>query len=237
MHPNDFSRERLQQMLQLSRSRGYRSVLFGEEDENGPYILWRHDVDVELRAAVEMAELETLVGIRSTYFLMVSSWFYNLFSAEGERTIERLLSLRHAVGLHCDLRAPRSANLSAAEVEEKVATQFAIAEASYGTTFRRVVSFHNPPAAVINRDFSTFYSAYQTKFFSSIKYLSDSNRRWRDGPPEESFVTDTYPRISILLHPVIWAYPGSTMPEGMRHFIAHRQKETEAMLIEDDIDV
>jgi hypothetical protein len=90
---------------------------------------------------------------------------------------------------------------------------------------------------VLRREFGGFYSTYQPKFFTSIKYLSDSNRRWREGPPEEWFHPERESQLSILLHPVIWAHPGRTMPEGMAAYLRTRSDRTREMLIHDDVDV
>jgi hypothetical protein len=232
----DFTQARLRRMYRAAREAGYASLRFGEEGGvDTPYILWRHDIDLELPAMLAMAEAEAAEGIRSTYFLMTRSWFYNLFSWEGMAAVRRLEELGHGVGLHCDLHLPRDADPSDELVEERVLAEFALVDAAFPGVFRRVVSFHNPPVGVVRRDFPSFYSAYQPKFFEDIKYLSDSNRRWREGPPEHWFDSAAHPRLSILLHPVIWAYPGETMPEGMRGFLERRAELCRQGLIDDDV--
>lgn len=235
---SSFSHERVRALFRLSSSNGYESLVFGEEiGRDGPLILWRHDVDLDLQAAVKMAEIEADMGVRATYLLMTKSWFYNPFSAEAERAINRLVELGHDVGLHCDLDLPREASVSSPEVERRVDQELALFDKRYPGLFRRVVSFHNPPLAVLNRDFDGFYSCYQERFFGSIKYLSDSNRRWREGPPEDWLDPQHVPRLSILLHPVIWAYSGNTMHECADEFLKERMSRTRLKLIEDDVEV
>lgn len=236
MKHGEFTYERLYNMFRSSLESGYRPALFGNEDSGpAPFILWRHDIDLELPAVVAMAELEARAGIQATYFLMTRSWFYNLFSWEGESTIRRLQELGHAIGLHCDLHLPREAPVDADEVEEKVAHEIRLVDAAFPGVFRRVVSFHNPPRGVLRQGYEGFYSTYQPKFFSDIKYLSDSNRHWREGPPEDWFDPSRTPQLSILLHPVIWAYPGTSMPEGMQSFLERRRERGRAALAADDV--
>jgi hypothetical protein len=237
--PNDFSTQRLRSLFQLSRERGYKSLLFGEETtETQPYILWRHDIDFDLPAAVRMAEVEAEEGIRATYFMMIRSWFYNLLSWEGIDALRRISDLGHGIGLHCDLNATRDAVLSSDEVEAAVANDFALLDACLPGIFRPVVSFHNPPASVVKRNFKGFYSAYAEKFFSEeIKYLSDSNRHWRQGSPEGWLDVDRTPRISLLLHPLIWAHGGSTMPEAVAGFLSERPNVGREKLRQDDVRV
>jgi hypothetical protein len=234
----DFSSENLRHIYRLSLDLGYRPLIFGQETTyDGPYILWRHDIDLELPAVVTMAELEAQQNIRSTYFLMTRSWFYNLFSWEGLETVQRLKELGHTIGLHCDLHLPRQVEVSDAEVEKRVAQEFALVDVAFPGAFQRIVSFHNPPNSIYRRTFNGFYSVYQAKFFSEVKYLSDSNRHWRDGPPEEWFDVNLHPRLSILLHPVIWAYPGHTMPEGMQAYLEEHQNRRRTMLKQDDVHI
>lgn len=213
-------------------------MAFGDEQEEaGPYILWRHDVDLELPAAISMAEVEAEEGIRSTYFLMTRSWFYNLFSWEGVEAVQRLRELGHSVGLHCDIHLSRDSIIDVPAVEKRVEEEFELVDSAFPGVFCRVVSFHNPPVSVLRREFAGFYSAYQAKFFSDIKYLSDSNRVWRDGEPEMWFDAERHPWLSILLHPVIWAYPGETMPQGMKAYLDRQRERACTMLIADDVHI
>lgn len=231
-----FGTERLRTMFQTAREHGYRSVIFGEEDGHAaPWILWRRDIDLELAAVRPMAELDAEEGIRSTYFFMTASWFYNLFSAEGRSTVAHVLDHGHALGLHCDLGIQRDASLPRAEIERRVQRDLDLLDIAYPRAFSRLVSFHNPPHDVLRQDFGSFYSTYQPKFFGEVKYLSDSNRVWRDGPPEGWMDPVLHPRLSILLHPEIWAYPGADMPAGMVDFLVEREAQTRVMLERDEI--
>lgn len=235
----EFSREHLEMVYRTSLDAGYTSLIFGEEEAAGekPFILWRHDIDLELPAVTALARLEARIGIRSTYFFMTRSWFYNLLSREGGETLAAVRDLGHCVGLHCDLHAPRDATLSDEAVGSAVAREFQILDAAYPGIFSRTVSFHNPPTCVLRKEYCGFYSTYHPKFFGTIKYLSDSNRIWREGAIESWLDTAKTPRMSILLHPVIWSYPGSTMPQGMSSFIETRSERTRQMLIADDVRV
>ena len=230
-----FGTERLTMLYRAACERGYRSLIFGEEDAEPPWILWRHDVDLELAAVRPMADLEREQGICSTYFLMTASWFYNLFSAEGRATVRHVLHRGHALGLHCDLGIPRDESLPPDEIERRVQRDFDLLDIVFPGAFRRLVSFHNPPHDVLRQEFRGFYSTYQPKFFGEVKYLSESNRVWRDGPPEDWLDPVRHPRLSILLHPEIWTYPGADMPQGIAGYLAEREAQTRIMLERDEI--
>jgi len=232
----DFSEESLRRMYALSIANGYKSIFFGEEKATEePYILWRHDIDIELPAVQKMAEIEYEENIRSTYFFMVSSWFYNLFSKEARETISKIKDLGHSVALHCDLGVGREEIIDEGKVNEKIDKEFALLELEYPGIFDRIVSFHNPPKDIINRNFTKFYSTYSPKFFKEIKYLSDSNRIWREGRPENWLNVNSHPKLSILLHPIIWKYGGETMPEAVGYYLEEKMNVSKENLRKDDV--
>ena len=72
----------------------------GLEKDVGFFI--RHDVDISLKKAVEMAEFENKHRISSTYYILLSSPYYNALEAENLQRIRTLRELGMNVGLHYD---------------------------------------------------------------------------------------------------------------------------------------
>jgi hypothetical protein len=95
----NFELPHYRELLEAAKAGGYRFAHFGADPEPGDLFL-RHDVDLSLAAAVEMAEVEAELDVVTTYLLMTESVFYNLASSEGAAAIARLRELGHAVGLH-----------------------------------------------------------------------------------------------------------------------------------------
>ena len=95
----NFELEHYRELLEAAKAGGYRFARFGEGPEDGDLFL-RHDVDLSLDAAVQMAETEAELGVTTTYLLMTEAVFYNLDSSEGVQTMARLRELGHTVGLH-----------------------------------------------------------------------------------------------------------------------------------------
>ncbi len=87
------------ELLEAAKAGGYRFARFGSDPVPGDLFL-RHDIDLSLAAALEMAELEAELDVQATYLLMTESVFYNLASEEGSAAILRLRELGHPVGLH-----------------------------------------------------------------------------------------------------------------------------------------
>jgi hypothetical protein len=201
------------ELLQAAQAGGYRFVRFEERPRDGDLFL-RHDVDLDLAATVEMAELEADLDVRATYFLMTESVFYNLASSEGVATLARLRELGHGIGLHA---VYPNANLD--------------------YRFDPVVSWHNPDPAVMSHPLTGVTNAYAKPWFTPETYRSDSNRRWRSGCPHEELRAGAFPWLQLLVHPEIWVYPGETMGETMQAMLDSERERRLEQLAADDIDL
>jgi hypothetical protein len=201
------------EILEAAQTGGYRFAAFGEQPVDGDLLL-RHDVDLSLPAAVEMAELEATAGARATYFLMTESVFYNLASSEGVATIARLRDLGHGVGLHA--------------VYPNVVLD---------DRFDPVVSWHNPDPGLMSDPIPGVVNAYAEPWFAPANYRSDSNQRWRAGCPHDELREHAFPWLQLLVHPEIWVYPGETMGETMRSLLDSERERRIKQLRADDIEL
>jgi hypothetical protein len=201
------------ELLDAAQRGGYRFRFFDGGPEPGDLFL-RHDVDLMLEAAVEVAELEAELGVRATYFLMTESVFYNLASPEGTATFERVRALGHRVGLHAVW--PR------AELDER---------------FDPVVAWHNPDAEYVNRPLDGVVNVMASPWFSPETYRSDSNQHWRSGCPHEQLAAGGFEWLQLLTHPEIWVYKGATMRESMLSMLDRERERRLAQLAEDRIDL
>jgi hypothetical protein len=201
------------ELLDAAKRGGYRFRFFDGEPERGDLFL-RHDVDLMLEAAVEVAELEAELDVRATYFLMTESVFYNLASSEGRAALERLRGLGHRVGLHAVW--PR------AELDER---------------FDRVVAWHNPDPEYVNRPLDGVVNVMAPPWFSPETYRSDSNQHWRSGCPHEELAAGGFEWLQLLTHPEIWVYRGGTMRESMLSMLDRERERRLTQLAEDRIDL
>ena len=192
----DFSLTHYRELLRAAKEGGYRFAGFDRAPEPGDLIL-RHDVDLSLEAALLMAEAEAAEGAWSTWFLMTRSVFYNLASTEGERTIARLLALGHRVAHH--------AVWPHVDLDER---------------FDAVVAWHNPDPEYMWSEIDGATSVMRPPFFDADRYRSDSNQHWRHGCPHDALAEGGFEWLQLLIHPEIWAFPGATMGETMRAFLA-----------------
>lgn len=158
---------------------------------SAPGAFWRHDVDLSLRAAVDMGRLHELAGTRATFFLDPRSEHYNLSSRSGAYAISELLEAGQAIGLHCHVRKGEDA--PELVYRDQLLLDRA-AQAAPGQITRRV-SFHIPPAELLWRDFDEFESAYAARWEG--RYVSDS----RGLIP---LADELHDDLQINLHPEWW---------------------------------
>jgi hypothetical protein len=208
-----FSLEHYRELLAAAKQGGYRFSSFAGEPRSGTLFL-RHDVDLSLDAALQMAELEVEAEARATYFLMTQSVFYNLASSEGVRAINRLRELGHGIGLH--------AVWPGAEHDDR---------------FDPVLAWHNPEPDYMSHPVDGFVNVMQPPWFDPDHYRSDSNQRWRHGCPHEALARGEFAWLQLLIHPEIWVYPGSTMGETMEALLDAERERRRRFLAEDRIDL
>ena len=197
----------------LDAARSYRFVHFDHEPESGEIFL-RHDVDLSLAAAVQMAELEAARGVSATYFLMTRSVFYNLESREGEETLQRLRDLGHRVGLHA--------------VHPHV---------DFDDRFDPVLAWHNPDHGFVDDPIEGLVNVMSTPWFDPAHYRSDSNQHWRSGDPAEALAAGEFDWLQLLTHPEIWAFGGATMRETMETMLEAEHAARLRQLADDRIDL
>jgi hypothetical protein len=199
-----FSRDGYRGLLEGFLSADYKPVTFDKVRRERRDVIVRHDVDVSLEAAVNIAELEYEMSVRATYFVMVSNSFYNIHSFEARRLLARLGALGHQVGLHFDTSVHPAADVLAG-YGDAVAHEFRLLAAVVGDPID-IVSFHNPRPEMINRERPEGSPAhtYEPRFFSDITYVADSSGRWRFGGPFERLAFRRGTAIHLLTHPIWW---------------------------------
>lgn len=195
-------------MLRQFQKRDYRFSGFCDHQTIGPnerVVLMRHDVDLDLEKASRMAQLEAEIGVRATYFLMVRTAHYNVFSSEGSRQVERILRLGHDLGLHFDCAA-YPLDMTTEQMADACARE-ADMLARWFNKGVEIVSYHRPNKLVMSGDpriSAPRRHTYMDVYAKRIRYLSDSRGGWRDGFPTETSTFEQGKPMQILVHPIWW---------------------------------
>ena len=182
------------------------------------YVL-RHDVDYSPAAALRLAEVENDIGVRSIYFLLLNSPFYNLLGPDCASLPRHLIALGHQVGLHYDAAVIEKQGQS--NVGAMVNACVQTLEAMSGKAVR-CISMHNPslfsgedPLAAD----SSFINVYRPEFVRDVTYLSDSCGAWRD-TAYQALVEGSLPqKIHFLTHPMFWDHQHASRWQRLAHAI------------------
>jgi hypothetical protein len=201
------------ELLDAAQAGGYRWAAFDRKPEPGDLFL-RHDVDLSLEAAVEMARIEHEAGARATYFLMRESAFYNLDSDVGVAARQQLRQWGHHVGLHAV--HPRT---------------------DFDGRFDPVLAWHNPDPEYVHEPVAGAVNVMEAPWFTKGNYRSDSNQHWREGCPHDELRAGAFEWLQLLVHPEIWVYEGATMRATMESMLNAMRGEWLGHLANDRIDL
>ena len=171
-------------------------------------LLIRHDIDFSVDFAHELAFFESELGIRSTYFLMLTSNMYNLISSENQRLVKSIIKLGHKVSIHFDPTAHET--LEKFEHEKRLFENIFNVEVD-------IVSIHRPGPFLDNNNVSLngIPQTYSDKYFRKMKYLSDSGGR--DVVPliSDYLCGDRSQGLHLLIHPIWWVSKGKNPTEKL----------------------
>lgn len=198
-----FTYSAYRKIIETLIDKGYSIDGYDSYQESLKTVILRHDVDTSLDKAVEMARIENTIreGVKSTYFVLVSSDFYNVFSKRSLMCIDQIVEYGHAIGLHFDEKKYFSQETWEADaIIEKILMEQRILEDMTGLKINSV-SMHTPTRKTLDADLTIpgMINSYGKEFFSNFKYVSDSRRRWRENI-EEIVDYGQYKQLHILTH-------------------------------------
>ncbi len=201
-----FTYESYSSMLIRLREKGYSFRDYKTWKETERTVILRHDVDNSLEKAVLLSEVEkNICGGGATYFVLLSTDFYNLQSKKSREYINSIIKNGGSIGLHFDETQYmiRDDLEMKAYIRKEIELLSNIIDASVD-----VVSMHRPSEKVLaaNIEFPDLINSYSEIYFKQMKYLSDSRRFWRENV-DEIIESAAYPRLHILTHP-FWYMEG-----------------------------
>lgn len=181
----------------------FRDSLDAKSLEN-KYILMRHDIDMDLSRALALARIENELGISATYFFMIRTDHYSVFSESGSAMVREILDLGHHLGLHFD-RASYP-ELHTVEELSLACSQEAKMLSEWFDSPVDIVSYHRPDETILSGDpklSEPLPHTYQKEFKEDITYISDSQGLWKQHPFDSAAFKEGKP-LHILIHPVWW---------------------------------
>ncbi len=179
----------------------YKFIFFDELNlKKNKQLILRHDIDFDLYYALKIAKIERKLNIKSTFFFLIRSDSYNLFSPESLKIIKEIKKLKHQISLHFDPSVYQDNNVEVGLKYEKELFEILTNQKL------KIISFHRPMRKYINlnKKISGLDNTYMNKYMKKIFYFSDSANNFRFGDPTKTNAFKNKLNIQLLLHPIWW---------------------------------
>lgn len=137
MNKNNFLS--IPEYIELLKDKSTICVKDYKNHENG--VIVRHDVDFSLELAYKFSRYELKHNIKSTYYILMTSNLYNVFSSESKKIILEMIKDGFEIGLHFDPTV--YGNLQLNDLTEKMNYEVDMFERFYNTKIYSY-SMHNP---------------------------------------------------------------------------------------------
>lgn len=199
----DFTLESLSSLISLALQ-NYTPASYSTFSYSQKFILWRHDIDYSINRALKVAEIETSLGMRSTFFVNPHSEFYNMQEKSQCALLQQIVKLGHEVGLH--LEAGFYDLLEEWQLDEVVSREAEFIQQMVGAQ-PVAVSFHNPTELHLEwqaPSYGGLVNAYGRSLMDKVSYVSDSNGYWRFRRLQDVLTEPQEQFLQVLTHPGWW---------------------------------
>lgn len=219
----EFTYDAYRTLLRQLRDHGYAFTDYHCYESEPRCVILRHDIDQSLADALRLAELEAEEGVKSTWFVLLRTDFYNPASAASQKVLHRLRELGHEIGLHFDEVAYYGESgtipYASCSTEERIVREAGILSDICGCPIT-AVSMHRPSKVTLEADLHIpgMVNTYGKTFFHVFKYLSDSRCYWRE-PVEDIIRSEEYDRLHILTHAFWYHEDAHSMADSIAAFV------------------
>ena len=182
----------------------YKFIFFNEIKNYNElkYVILRHDIDFDIVKALKFANLEYELGIKSTYFFLLNSEFYNINNIKNTIIINKIIEMGHRVSIHFDVANYPS--ISNDQLLHHISKEISFFKDLFNININ-IISFHRPDENVLMEKITlNINHTYMPKYSRSIKYLSDSKKKMPEGDLIEIMQSNKYKQMQLLIHPIWW---------------------------------
>lgn len=192
-----FSPETYVRFLTYLRHR-YRIVPFRDiASDDSSYLILRHDVDISVLQAQKLAEIENRLGLKATYFILVSSMHYNSLEGNNASAIRKMAASGHEIGLHYDVSQYK---LRGQETAEAIEFETNVLEQICGQKVT-AISCHAPKGPEAFVHIKGYVDADDPRLRDV--YVCDSQSIWTIRSLS-TLLNLTPKRVLLNTHPKIW---------------------------------
>ena len=221
----EFTYQAYRELLALLRENGYETASYNDWQNKSRPVILRHDIDNSIDKVVAFARLEQECGVQSTYFVLISSDFYNVFSAASTQGLREIMACGHEVGLHFDEMNYPDIVGNVDAIREKILQEADLLQFVTGQPVTKV-SMHRPSKNLLatNLEIPGMVNSYSERFFREFKYLSDSRHCWRE-PVLDIIRSRQYQKLHILTHAEAYTKEPLDLQHWMKCFLAEAKTD------------
>lgn len=199
------------------------------------FLVVRHDVEFSVQRALDMAIFEhEKLDIHTSYFFQLRNNSYNILSNKNLKIVNKIIKMGHFVGLHVytdTLPIKRGYSAIVRQIQCDIGTL-----ERYLDIHVDRFSLHRPTNKLLklNIQVPNKINVYGLKYFHhfsdagtdnlQIKYLSDSNHKWKYGYPLE-IEYNTWNKVQLLIHPFSWTDQGADNLTNFSNLIEEKTYE------------
>ena len=213
---NNFSYESYTDIIEKVDSKlpivDFSDVLINKLDK---FCIVRHDIEFSVDRALELANVESMFGINSTYTVQLRNNTYNALSEKNIKAVKEIRKLGHHIGLH-----QNPPQMDDGELVDYITKDIETLEHYYGFEVDRY-AFHrcgsNPRLLEKYFEVPNKINCYAKEFFHyfngekpkelRVHYLADSNHLWKYGHPLDLDFNEV-DKLQLLTHPYSWSLVG-----------------------------
>lgn len=222
----EFTYEAYLKLIELIKKHGYTITDYENYSSFNKAAILRHDVDLSIEKSLKMAKIEYDAGVQSTYFVLLTSPFYNLFSKESQDMIKEILSCGHNIGLHFDeVKYSEENGCVKDSIKSFIFEEANILEQVTGEKVK-FVSMHRPSEKTLksNYDLYPMINSYGNTFFNEFKYVSDSRMAWREDV-NEIVKSGKHKNIQVLTHAFWYNEESLSLKESFERFLSAEMRQ------------
>ncbi len=224
----EFTNRAYEEMLDLLKEHNYNVCDYTNYEDQKQSVILRHDIDFNLQNGVEFAKIEYAKNITSTYFVLLSTNFYNIFSKESNDMLKLIMGMGHKIGLHFDEKKYKIENSN--DLGYYVSFESEILGKAIGKEIR-TISMHRPSKWILENEIKlkNVINTYSKEFFQEFKYLSDSRMHWREDVIE-IIKNEQYDKLHILTHPFWYSDKVEETKDKLKYFVNEAKNDRYVLL-------
>lgn len=220
----DFTFEEYGHIIDSLKKQNYEFTNYKDWNKYDKPVILRHDVDISLEKAYEMARFEQSVGVESTYFVLITGDFYNTFNKQNIEIVKKIADCGMDIGLHFD----ETIYSRDCDIVTAIEREIMVMEWMIGMDVESV-SMHIPSQRTLEANYiikgGKIINSYSNVFFKEFKYVSDSKMHWRENV-YDVIESGKYQRIHLLTHPVWYNKNNMPMWDTVSQILKKQAKET-----------